>query len=303
MPNKTKDTNKNEDKKILKKEPSSKKTSTTKKASLTTSEKVPTNKKNNTVKKVVSTTSSSSKKTADKSKKANKNSTSTKKIDKKAKLNKASKTEVKSNSTKTTRKKIDVIEYYDLPYRYNETIVRVLAQTPNIIFVYWDISDKDKEKYISQYGEYFFNNTKPVLIIHNKTMNYSYEIDINDFANSWYLHIPDSNCDYQVELGRRSINEYVNIENNYLPIYSSNNIETPNDHILFNNINKNVYFKNVKTNIVSKKEIYSLYLLKKIDKLCNIKDFYKELYPEELIDFDSINLKNPSSGNPTSTFK
>ena len=62
----------------------------------------------------------------------------------------------------------------------------------------------DREKYIKQYGDNFFENTKPVLIIHNNTTNYSFEIEINDFANCWYFNINDEKCDYSVELGRRS---------------------------------------------------------------------------------------------------
>ena len=42
-----------------------------------------------------------------------------------------------------------------------------------LFFVYWDISDSDKENYIKNYGEFFFNDTKPVLIVHNETKNYS----------------------------------------------------------------------------------------------------------------------------------
>ena len=82
-------------------------------------------------------------------------------------------------------------------------LVKILYQTPDTLFVYWDIADSDRENYIKQYGENFFNITRPVLIIHNDTMNYSFEVPINDFANSWYLHINDSKCDYRVELGRR----------------------------------------------------------------------------------------------------
>ena len=100
--------------------------------------------------------------------------------------------------------KVNVVEYYDLPYRYNQTIVKILAQTPNVLFVYWDISDNDRNNFVAQYGENFFNNTVPVLLVINKTMNYSYEVQINDFANSWYLHVNDANCEYQVELGRRN---------------------------------------------------------------------------------------------------
>lgn len=50
----------------------------------------------------------------------------------------------KSKTSPSTKKQIEVLEYYDLPYRYNQTTVKLLAQTPNSLFVYWDISDDDK---------------------------------------------------------------------------------------------------------------------------------------------------------------
>lgn len=202
-----------------------------------------------------------------------------------------SKSTSKSRTTKS--KKVEILEYYDLPYRYKQTVVKVLAQTPNILFVYWDISDDDRENYIKQYGEYFFNDTKPVLIVYNDTMHYSFEIDINDFANSWYLHIEDSDCDYRVELGRRPINEYAKI-NNYLYVSTSNSMEAPNDHILFDALNSNVYFRNVKTNVTIKKDI-SLSFFKKIGKIYNVKDFYKTMYKDEDIDFDRLSFKDVSS--------
>ena len=227
------------------------------------------------VKKEPSTTLNSSKKTS-------------------TKVSSSSKKSSTSKSRTSKAKKIDVLEYYDLPYRYNETVVKVLAQTPNILFVYWDISDEDKQQYIEQYGNYFFNDTKPVLIVHNITMNYSFEIDINDFANSWYLHINDSNCDYMVELGRRPINKYFKI-NNYLFISSSNNMEAPNDHILFDSLNNNVYFRNIKTNITTKRDI-SLSSLSKIGKIYDVKNFYENMYQNEYIDFDKLDFNRlPSS--------
>lgn len=249
--------------------------------------------------------SKNSKKTENKI--SNKSKTSTKKAATKAKS--SSKKVAGKSTTKTTKKttkitatkksnkkeKVEIIEYYDLPYRYNQTVVKVLAQTPNTLFVYWDISDDDKNKYIEEYGEYFFNNTKPVLIVHNLTMNYSFEIDINDFANSWYLTIADSNCDYKIELGRRPINEYVTINNNYLYIANSNDIDAPNDHILFDNLSKFVYFRNVKTNTNTKKDIISFSLLRKIGKISSIEEFYKKMYANEKISFDKLDLRNPSS--------
>ncbi len=203
----------------------------------------------------------------------------------------------KSTKKKAVNTAISIAEYYDLPYRYNQTIVKVLAQTPNTLFVYWDISDEDRKHYIEQYGPYFFHDTKPVLLVHNKTKNYDFEVEINDFANSWYLHLVDSNCEYKIELGRRPINEYAKIEN-YLPISNSNSMQSPNDHILLDKLSHVVYFKNVKTNEVKTKTTLSL--LKKIGKISSMAKFYQKLYPEEEINFTKLDLKNPSS---SSTFK
>lgn len=152
---------------------------------------------------------------------------------KKVASKKAPITKSKNSTKKTTKKNIvkenKLVEYYDLPYRYNQTIVKILAQTPKTLFVYWDISDKDRKNYIKQYGENFFESTKPVLIVHNTTMNYTFEIEINDFANCWYFDINDEKCEYSVELGRRPKYEApVEIPNNYLTITSSNKIESPN---------------------------------------------------------------------------
>ena len=34
-------------------------------------------------------------------------------------------------------------------------------------------------------------------------MNYTFEVEINDFANCWYLHVNDAKCSYKIELGRK----------------------------------------------------------------------------------------------------
>lgn len=196
------------------------------------------------------------------------------------------------NSSK--KQKSEVAEYYDLPYHYNKTVVKVLSQTPTTLFVYWDISDEDKEKYIKEYGEFFFNDTKPVLVVHNNTKNYSFEVDINDFANSWYIHVLDSDCDYSVELGRRPINEYAKSPD-FLQISNSNDMKAPNDHILFDSLNNNVYFRNVKTNVTNKKDI-SLSSLSRVSKIYNVKHFYENMYKDEYIDFDRLDFRRlPSS--------
>lgn len=300
------------DGKSIEEKVSSKKSSTKKPAKATTSKKVvadtkpasslktSSRKKTNTTLSVASTTSKNSKSTKSKTNPSS------------AKSKKTATRSTKKLSTSASKKKTTVtaMEYYDLPYRYNQTIVKILAQTPNVLFVYWDIADEDRKKYIEQYGEHFFEVTRPVLIVYNTTMNYSFEVEINDFANSWYIPIKDSKCDYHIDLGRRSNyfntpnTKTISLPNNYLYITSSNKIETPNDRILFDKTGKNVFFRNIKTNVTTPKSITSISLINRMCKIYNIYDLYKEIYQEEdLEDFDTF-LQNPSSGgNPSSTFK
>lgn len=272
-----------------------------------------------------STRSSKSKSVAQKSSTTKKSTTATKKASTTSKKTSTTKkttatkkTSTVKNSTKKVEKPVvEVVEYYDLPYRYNETIVKILYQTPDTLFVYWDISDTDRENYKKEYGENFFNITRPVLIIYNDTMNYNFEIPINDFANSWYLHVNDSKCNYRIELGRRP-NYYndeaskeikENIHTDYIYVSTSNKIESPNNHVLFStNENNTVKFRNIKNNTEKTISLYDL--VKQLPGMKNsstipyiseelLKAMYSSIYENEDISFFD-RISNPSSGNPSS---
>ena len=273
----------------------------TKKASVEpkTAKKRVTEQKKTTAKKATKSASKTSTKSTKKS-----TSTATKKV-------KATK---EKSATKTTTKKVKkvapptIVEYYDLPYKYNQTVVKVLYQNPTTLFVYWEISDNDIENYKKQYGENFFDTTRPVLVVYNDTMNYSFEVDINDFANSWYFNINDSKCDYRVELIRRPVFYNEKIGSNHIFITSSNKIETPNDKILFSTDEPNVvYFRNTKNN--TQRKVYLPKLLEDLNLtnknfgfpiVRNIYDLYKNIYNIEDVGEFSVSLANPSSGNPSS---
>lgn len=261
---------------------SSKKAKTNKKSAVTDRNNK-TNTKSTTAKKSAKNSSTSSKDTSVSKKKSNSSKT--------------------SNKSKSKNLIVNEIEYYDLPYRYNETVVKILAQTPTTLFIYWDISDDDKNSYIEKYGEDFFNSTKPVLIITNKTMNYTFEVEINDFANSWYLHVNDPDCDYSIELGRRPINHFSNIDS-YIYVATSNEIETPNNHILFDKLGKHVFFKNVKSNFVKQEEISALSFIKSMGNY-SVYELYKNLYKDN-INVDELkgqNIRLNLSSSNSSTFK
>ena len=270
MPKTTKEVNKKKSENLKSKSTSNSKKTSSK--TVSTKAKIATNSTTKTTVKKVS--ASKDKNTVSKKTTSNKKTPSKKSV---------SKTK-KSNS-------IDILEYYDLPYRYNETIVKILAQTPKTLFVYWDISDNDRANYVKQYGNDFFEKTKPVLIIHNKTMNYSFEIEINDFANCWYFNINDEKCEYSVELGRRPKENTIQVPNNYLHITSSNKIESPNGHILFEKEQNVVFYKDVKTNQTFSKDITKIDFIKYLGKAYKIQEVYKKIYKDE----DLSNIINPSS--------
>ena len=150
-------------------------------------------------------------------------------------------------------------------------------------------------------------------------MNYSFEIPINDFANSWYLHINDSKCNYRVELGRRP--NYYNqeaikeieekIKTDYIYVSSSNKIESPNDRVLFNTSENNtVKFRNIKNNSEKLVSLYDIvkYLpaMKKVQNIPYISEdllqnIYAGIYQNEDISLFERIRNNPSSGgNPSS---
>ena len=300
---------KNEKKSVAKKATSTKKPSVTKKTSTTTK----SSKKEAPVKKTSSRKSvlariienidneavevekkavkkSSTKKEGSKEKTDKKSVSQIKKDNKTESVKEATKKSPKKQTVKRTTKKsnkqpVQILEYYDLPYKYGNTVVRLLAQTPKTLFVYWEVSDSDIENFKKTYGDDFFNKTKPILIVHNLTLNKTTEIEINDFANCWYLNTDDTDCKFDIELARKFIEPVSNTDveaSDYLYLAQSNDLQSPNNHILFEKIQEFVVFRNVNNDNVVKKNIKSFKFLKDIYK------FYKDMYDEEV-------LNNPSS--------
>ena len=84
----------------------------------------------------------------------------------------------------------------------------------------------------------FFNITKPILIVHNLTLNKTTEVEINDFANCWYLTTEDADCKFDIELARKFISKKSN--DDYLYVAKSNDLQSPNDHIMFEHLSSEV---------------------------------------------------------------
>lgn len=283
---KTTKTTKNEPKSITK---NTKSKTTKKSTSASTTKATKKVASNSTTKKTTSKIATKSKSQV--AKKTSKATSAKAKTTSKKKTTKA----VTKKTTATKKRKVEVVEYYDLPYRYNQTVVKLLAQTPTTLFVYWDISDKDRKAFEKQYGENFFETTKPILIIYNDTLGYSFEVEINDFANSWYLHVADSKCDYRIELGRRPIVKTEKLQpSDFIYVTTSNEMKSPNNKILLDKNQKMVYFRNVKTGQTTEKPITTLSFMQNMGKVYDIYDLYKTIYKNENVE-DIYDLTNPSS--------
>ena len=212
--------------------------------------------------------------------------TSKKEINEKKSTSRRGRKSTKENTDKkstTTKKRNEFLsEYYDLPFSYNKTVVKLLAQTPETLFVYWEISDDDRKMYKEKFGDNFFETSTPILKVHNITMNYYFEVEINDFANCWYLHVNDSKCEYEIELDRK---KYIpNKEPEYVYISKSNELEAPNDHVLLEKLPDFVTFKNVKTNNTKNVKVP-----KNINKIFGTREIYNMYYK------DNEFINNPSS--------
>ena len=88
-------------------------------------------------------------------------------------------------------------------------------------------------------------------------------------------------------------------ESPYIYIKESNEIIAPNDHVLLEEIKPKIKYKNAKTNEVIFKNISNVI---KDGKILDFYSLYQVMYNvEDINEFFALN--NPSSGNPTSTFK
>ena len=128
-----------------------------------------------------------------------------------------------------------ISEYYELPTKYNETVVRLLVQSPTRMYAYWEVSDVAIKNIHNKKIDY--NSCTPVLIIINTTMNYSYEIQIDPYATNYWIEVKDVNCEYKVELGRRCSDKYISIS-------ESNQVKIPRSAPDFAKESEEIVYKN-----------------------------------------------------------
>jgi len=118
---------------------------------------------------------------------------------------------------------------YDLPSCYNDNSITLLARDPHWLYAYWEISDERRDFFFKDLGHELWEKSVPVLKITNVSKNENTFVRINDFCSSWYINVPDTNCLYTAEIGRRVSERF------FINLASSNYAATPCNNISVNN--------------------------------------------------------------------
>lgn len=98
----------------------------------------------------------------------------------------------------------------ELPQRYQEDRLVLLARDPYWLFAYWEISATKQEEFRARYGPEAWEASRPVLRLYDVTgikfegyNAHSYvDIPINEEADNWYLEVGQPNRTFCVDLGR-----------------------------------------------------------------------------------------------------
>ncbi|HNX77476.1 MAG TPA: DUF4912 domain-containing protein [Candidatus Rifleibacterium sp.] len=113
----------------------------------------------------------------------------------------------------------------DLPEFYDETRIVLQIRDPHWAHAYWELPPVERKRLELEVGIFEFAHSHFVLRLHNVTLGHTEEITLSENARSWYIHLHDAQCVYQVELGLQSPSEGYNF------VALSNLVQTPPDKV------------------------------------------------------------------------
>jgi hypothetical protein len=119
---------------------------------------------------------------------------------------------------------------YNLPLRYGDNRIVILARDPWWLHAYWDISEQRINEVISSIAIEERQNLKWILRVYDITAvnnfngsnaNSFFNIDIHFEANNWYVNVNQPERDWCIEIG------LMNPYGKFFPVARSNVIKTP----------------------------------------------------------------------------
>jgi hypothetical protein len=111
------------------------------------------------------------------------------------------------------------VDPFPVPARYNDTGVVLMIRDPHWAFAYWDIEEQKVQRIREDP-----NFEQLVLRVNDCQPSTSFDIPIQWEDASWYIYLPNPDCDYSLELGYLSAGRFKLLAR-------SNQIRTPRDSI------------------------------------------------------------------------
>jgi|GEM_PF-1643577 len=99
---------------------------------------------------------------------------------------------------------IGTIEYFN-PIELNlgdETHIILLAKNPYWLYAYWHILEDTIKSFEDRFGNKSWENHNLCLKLANLSTQKEYLLPISNYADSWYIKVDDTHCQWQVYLGK-----------------------------------------------------------------------------------------------------
>ena len=115
----------------------------------------------------------------------------------------------------------------EFPQNYGKNQLTLLVRDPEWLHAYWEITDEVQGEFSKQFGD-LWNDSRAMLRIYDVTGGEQLlfkDIQIQDYAGSWYIHVGSSNHTFFVDLGR------LLPDGRFYRIARSNSVTTPSNCI------------------------------------------------------------------------
>jgi hypothetical protein len=115
----------------------------------------------------------------------------------------------------------------EFPVNYGKNQVNLLVRDPEWLYAYWEITATAQTDFSRQFGN-CWDQSKPLLRVYDVTNAENevyYDIQIQDYSDSWYIHVGKPNHTFFVDVGR------VLPDGSFYCIARSNLVTTPSNKI------------------------------------------------------------------------
>lgn len=116
----------------------------------------------------------------------------------------------------------------ELPYQYDQDRIVLQVRDPRWVHTYWELRNQTIDRLKSRLGDDFKRARKVLrvydvtnIIFNGSNANSFFDIQINDFASSWYIDTGHPGCSFCVDLG------LMLADGRFITIVRSNVVQTP----------------------------------------------------------------------------